>query len=126
LDTRIKILDWSAAERLILERPHRIVTGHFDPLLAAQARRLTEIARDGSPLMVIVTDPPEPLLPAHARAELVAALGAVQCVAVAPKTGLDELLALMPKDTVWREESDDIRTAAEFARRVRERRAGQG
>jgi hypothetical protein len=56
------------------------VIGHFDPLLAAHARRLQELAVPGTILVVAVSDPPDPLLPAGARAELVAALAAVDYV----------------------------------------------
>lgn len=126
MDTRSKILDWPAAEQRIRNAlrgssPRPVITGHFDPLLAAHVARLHEIAGDRHRLLVIVTDPPRPLLPAQARAELVAALGVVEFVALAPASGLDELLASAPEGAVVREESADSLRAAEFAARVRER-----
>jgi hypothetical protein len=51
--------------------------GYFDPLLADHARRLSELQR---PVVVVVADPPEPLLPLAARQLLVAALECVDCV----------------------------------------------
>ena len=73
LDTREKISATGAV----------LVTGHFDPLTAAHARRITELKQSDRPLVVVVTSPANPILPARARAELVAALGAVDQVIVA-------------------------------------------
>lgn len=98
----------------------RIVTGHFDPLLRAHARRLEEIAMsDGRPV-VVVTEPVDPLLSAEARAVLVAALDAVELVTVAPEAGLEELIGRLPRGRVLRGEEEDSRLRAEFVRRVRE------
>lgn len=87
MDTREKIIDalrlreLSANGRRVLN-----VSGHFDVLTAAQVRRLREIreANPGAKIAVVVTDPAEPLLPARARAELVAALDAVDYVTIEP------------------------------------------
>lgn len=83
LDTRGKI---SAAGAVL-------ITGHFDPLTAAHARRISELKQAGKPLVVVITSPAEPILPARARAELVAALGAVDHVIVA-----DEVVHEEPAD----------------------------
>jgi phosphopantetheine adenylyltransferase len=75
LDTRRKIveaLDGTAGEI--------VVSGYFDPLLAAHARRLEQLAEQFGPLVVAVLDPDNPLLPLRARAELVAALRCVKTV----------------------------------------------
>ena len=58
-----------------------MVSGYFDPLLAVQAERLEEIRRGGDALLVWVAQPPRPVLPARARAELLAGLAAVDYVA---------------------------------------------
>jgi hypothetical protein len=58
-----------------------LVLGYFDPLTAAHVARLAEL---GASLTVAVLDPPDPLLPARARAELVAALRAVAQVMIGP------------------------------------------
>ncbi len=60
-----------------------IVSGSFDPLLAAHGERLEEIRATADALMVVVTDPPRPILDSHARAALVAGLRAVDYVVVA-------------------------------------------
>lgn len=56
------------------------VSGYFDPLLSAHVRRLRELASAGRPVIVLLADPPEPLLSAKSRAELVAALDCVYAV----------------------------------------------
>ena len=76
MDTREKIL--SPAQTAALA-PAVLVLGYFDPLTADHAERLAAL---GHNLTVAVLDPPEPLLPARARAELVAALRCVDHVIV--------------------------------------------
>lgn len=56
-----------------------VVSGFFDPLLAWHARRLREL-KTSQPLIVVIADPPRPILPARARAELVASLASVSYV----------------------------------------------
>jgi bifunctional ADP-heptose synthase (sugar kinase/adenylyltransferase) len=87
VDTRTKIAEAAQCARRLDELRSavpgvRVVSGYFDPLLAGHAARLDR-AREGSgALAVVVLDPPEPILPARARAELVAALEAVSLVLV--------------------------------------------
>lgn len=71
-----------------------MVSGYFDPLLASHARRLAALKQDGKPLLVLVATPGNPILPARARAELVASLGIVDHVAefvpgIAPQLNLE-------------------------------------
>jgi glycerol-3-phosphate cytidylyltransferase-like family protein len=63
------------------------VTGYFDPLVAGHAARLRGLAEPGRKLLVIVADPPEPILEARARAELVAALACVDAVSMEAQPG---------------------------------------
>lgn len=72
-----------ALNRLLESRPAQLVRGHFDPLLAEHAQRLSNAAKPGLTLAVVVTNPPHPLMAARARAELVAGLAAVDYVAIA-------------------------------------------
>jgi len=129
VDTRQKILSWQEAAGRIEQQlagapPLRLVTGHFDPLLAAHARALEEIAAaDGRP-GVIITEPPNPLLAAEARAELVAALAAVEWVTLAPSSGLAELLDRIPRTRLVRTEADHLAIRADFIARVRSRYSG--
>jgi glycerol-3-phosphate cytidylyltransferase-like family protein len=80
LDTRKKIIGFEEALSIGQQRPVRWVTGHFDPLLVDHTRRLREFVAEGHALIVVVTNPENPLLPQRARAELVAALAAVDFV----------------------------------------------
>lgn len=65
------------------------VKGCFDPLIAAHALRLAELRCLHSGLVVVIADPPEPILPARARAELVAALSAVDFVIIGGESNVD-------------------------------------
>nr|WP_321477782.1 hypothetical protein [uncultured Paludibaculum sp.] len=89
----------------------RIVSGYFDPLLAAHAEWLAD-ARGTGKLAVIVKDPAMPILPSRARAELVAALRVVDYVVL---DGPDA-----PPANVLLEERD-VAAAAAFAAHVRQR-----
>lgn len=64
----------------IADRGATIVSGYFDPLLASHAERLQSLKREGTPLLVLIADPGNPILPARARAELVAGLAVVNHV----------------------------------------------
>jgi bifunctional ADP-heptose synthase (sugar kinase/adenylyltransferase) len=79
VDTRTKIVPAEEAARLAGQGA-TIVTGIFDPLLAAHAEQLRELKLEGRPLVVAIADPENPILPARARAELVAGLEVVDFV----------------------------------------------
>lgn len=124
MDTRTKIVDWPAAECTLRERaeknPLKVVVGYFDPLLAAHAARLEEIAGAGK-LIVLVASPARPLLPAKARAELVAALGVVEQVVIAPAAALQEMLRPVPVEALVLEQAADAARTTELIRRVHAR-----
>jgi cytidyltransferase-like protein len=61
----------------------KTIIGYFDPMHAGHVRRLRELCQNRERINVIVADPSDPILPARARAELVAALGCVAEVVVA-------------------------------------------
>ena len=75
-------------------------------MTAAHAVRLSELRRDGEQFVVAVLDPPDPLLPARARAELVAGLAAVDYVVVSSVNGLSA------SETIHEEEQDLMRRRA--------------
>lgn len=82
MDTREKIITAEQLTKLDGSAEWAAVVGLFDPLTAAQARRL-----HGRNLVAVVLDVPDSLLPAQARAELVAALRNVKAVLIAtPET----------------------------------------
>ncbi len=112
MDTRKKIVAFEHALGIAHEREVRWVTGHFDPLLAEHARRVREFVKPGLPLIVVVTNPPAPLLPQAARAELVAALSDVDYVVL--KVGP------APSD-----EPEDARITQDFIAHVARRHAGE-
>jgi bifunctional ADP-heptose synthase (sugar kinase/adenylyltransferase) len=78
MDTRGKMIGATEAARLAAAGAI-VVSGYFDPLLASHARRLKELKRDAK-LIVVIENPPRPILPARARAELAASLRAVDYV----------------------------------------------
>lgn len=89
----------------------RVVSGYFDPLLAIHPRWLEELKGPGL-LAVVVRNPPAPILPARARAELVAALRIVDFVM------LDAADAPQPDLTI---EDRDAAASAAFVAHVRQR-----
>ncbi len=83
LDTRTKIV--SAETALASLNGRRVVAAYFDPMVSSHTRRLRELAEKYGPLTVCVCDPPDPLLPAQARAELAAACRDVETVVIGPE-----------------------------------------
>jgi hypothetical protein len=81
MDTRSKILSSSEAAQVALRAT--VVSGYFDPMLAWHASRLEQLKGD-SPLLALIATPPNPILSARARAELVAGLKVVDHVCEAP------------------------------------------
>ena len=55
------------------------MSGYFDPLVASHAERLASL-KTGAKLLVLIATPDNAILPAAARAELVAGLRAVDYV----------------------------------------------
>ena len=117
MDTRTKILDPEAARAAAARerrngRRVRLVTGYFDPLLAAHARALEEASGDAA-TFVAVGDLPQAFLAASARAELVAGLRCVDYVVAGDAAAAET--AIEPDETVHRER-DDERLARELIR----------
>jgi glycerol-3-phosphate cytidylyltransferase-like family protein len=83
VDTRTKIITADQAQRLA-EDGATTVSGYFDPLTLAHAERLQSLKRPGAPLLVVISSPPDPILPSLARAQLVAGLACVDHVTEAP------------------------------------------
>jgi len=126
LDTRAKILDpakaLEVARRLRSEgRGLKVILGHFDPVLAGHARRMSSLADGSGALMAIVADPPRPILTALARAELVAALAAVDYVILPGDAPLEDILAKIEATEVVRAEAADQELTRELIRHVQRR-----
>lgn len=114
MDSRLKITTAAgAARRLKALGPCTVASGTFDPLLAQHARRLESVRQAGTPLAVIVEDPTQQILSASARAELVAALRAVELVILPDGT------TTLPSPDFRFEEQDEADCAA-FVQHVRE------
>jgi hypothetical protein len=93
MDTRAKIVD-AAHARILAGQGATVVSGYFDPLIASHAERLAELKNDDAPLLVLIATAPDAILPARARAELVAGLAVVDYVCetaddVAPHLSLE-------------------------------------
>jgi bifunctional ADP-heptose synthase (sugar kinase/adenylyltransferase) len=71
-----------------------VIRGAFDPLIAAHAERLAELKKSGAPLLVLISDAPNEILPAEARAQLVAGLAVVDYVAIESADGPSATIAL--------------------------------
>ena len=70
-------------------------------MLASHAERLAGLKRNGAPLLVLIATPEDPILPARARAELVAGLAVVDHVAELAEglaAGLTPQVRLEPED----------------------------
>ena len=83
MDTRTKIIDAAQAAR-VAQTGATVVSGFFDPMIASHAERLITLKREGAPLLVLVATPPDAILPALARAQLLAGLSVVDYVCDAP------------------------------------------
>jgi hypothetical protein len=93
------------------------VVGRFDPLTAAQARRLAELSGQGRLILAVVEEAEGSLLPVEARTELVAALRSVQLVV----RGNAEALKAYPEIEVVEDDEGERRRSAEFVEFVRRR-----
>jgi bifunctional ADP-heptose synthase (sugar kinase/adenylyltransferase) len=126
MDTRNKIIPPDRAAALVGELRDRgaavrVVTGHFDVLVADHVRRLREIADGSGALFALVLDPPEPLLSGRARAELVAALGVIDYVVPAEEQAARELLGHFHPGEIVREEAADLLRARRLSEHVQRR-----
>jgi hypothetical protein len=83
VDTRKKIVAIDCLPALLAGGEWKVIAGLFDPMTAAQARRIARESEGGRKLLAVVLDEGETLLPAAARAALVAGLRAVDAVIIA-------------------------------------------
>jgi hypothetical protein len=124
MDTRAKIIDLASAARL--RRPGvrlKLVTGYFDVLTPDLVRRLRSLS-DGGRLIAFVLDPPNPLLPSRARAELAASLSMIDYVLLLPEVGLERSLEEIRPDEVVREETADGKRSRALIEHVHQRQRG--
>ncbi len=126
MDTRAKVLTsaeaTATAKRLRSEgKLLKMVSGCFDPLVAEHARRLESLRDARAALMVAIVDSPRPILPATARAELVAALQVVDYVVVPEGGDLAELPSRLGASEVVHGEAADLELTRKLVRHVHTR-----
>lgn len=116
MDTRTKIVQSFETTDL------KTIVGYYDPLHAGHIRRLREFCRPGERLAIVVADPPQPILPTRARAELIASL---ECVAqvIAAGSSADEIVRGFT--TVIDDRPHDSNRSQEFAQHVLARHNAQ-
>jgi bifunctional ADP-heptose synthase (sugar kinase/adenylyltransferase) len=122
LDTRQKVVspDEVAAA---MDRTDKLTVfvGHFDPLTVEHARQLIQLRRSNGLTVVVVTDKLEPIVPLRGRAELAAALHAVDYVIAASHNASAEIIARLQPDKVIQEEAADLRRTQQLIEHVRGR-----
>ncbi len=113
MDTRTKIHTYEDALDHTRGKHARWVSGCFDPLLAEHARRLSSLSSGAEWLVVSVMEAgPDPILPAEARAQLVAALMVVDCVVIGQAPAHAEDIADAP---LRRKLAEQVRRRQELA-----------
>lgn len=124
MDTRHKIIEPERVLALsgdLRARGVKIVTGYFDVIVPDHVRRLLEIKNGSETLVVVVLDPPQPVLSGRARAELVAALRMVDYVVPAGEQAARELLSHFTPGEIVREEPADLLRARRLSEHVQRR-----
>jgi bifunctional ADP-heptose synthase (sugar kinase/adenylyltransferase) len=97
----------------------KLVTGYFDPLLAAHARRLRDVADPESVLVAVIREPERPILAARARAELVAALATIDFVILGGEP--NHILAGFEPDELFQDDAADERRTQDLILHVQSR-----
>lgn len=83
MDTRQKLRSRNEVAALLQNGDWTVIVGLFDPLTVAQAQRISAAAETGRKIFAVVLPDRETLLPAEARAALVAGLRDVAAVVIA-------------------------------------------
>ena len=123
MDTRSKILGgssvpaWLAADA----RTATLVIGHFDVLRREHVHALEHA---GHPLIAVVVEKEDSILPLRARAELAAGLRAVDHVVAAAEAEVDAIIAALRPARVLRLVEQERQWTAQLKDRVRRRVSG--
>ena len=88
-------------------RQAAIVTGYFDLLQVDHVRRLEEIRAAHELLIVLLADPPNPVLDSDSRAQLVAALDMIDYVVLPQECASSVDFERSGRVSVYREETAD-------------------
>ena len=109
---------------VLLEEGEWIVAvGRFDPLTAAQAKRLSALKSQGGKLLAIVLEDQGALLPGAARATLIAALRDVDAVAVSASESWRAALPMHNRVRLVEDKQAEEARSAEFERYIVGRQA---
>ena len=121
MDTRMKIIDLATAARLRGPGARlKLVAGYFDVLTPDLVRRLRSLS-DGARLIAVVLDPPKPLLPPQARAELAAALSMIDYVLLPQAESLEKAIEQIRPDEVVRDDMADGKRSQALIEHVHQR-----
>ena len=118
MNTRTKIVSQEDLPALLAGAPAILVVGSFDPMLAALAMRLHELAGTAEgKLVAAVCDAPEPVLSLESRLEMTAAVAVVDFV-LPYSMGLE---TLCPWTAIYDDTALHNRWCADFQEHVRRR-----
>lgn len=128
MDTRTKILCPNELRNALNVGEWVVIVGHFDPLTAAQAKRIAAVEMNGVKLAAIVLDDvaserARSLLPGEARATLIAALRAVDAVALTESGSWRDILPHNGRVRVVEDEEAEKKLSADFVRFIVDRQA---
>lgn len=118
MDTREKIIELRELAQHLSTGNWTVVPGLFDPLTAVQAKRISALAARGSKLAAVVLNGQEALLPAHARAALIAGLRGVDLVAIAHAEDWRESMPASKDVVVTEDPHGEIARTSEFVQFV--------
>jgi len=123
LDTRSKIKPLKELDSLLAGSKWVAIAGFFDPLTAIQANRLANAARNGRRVLAIVLKDPDCLLPADARAALVAAVRDVTTVVIADVSQWRSAIPEQTDVTIIDDPGSDRKRSEEFVEYIIQRQA---
>jgi bifunctional ADP-heptose synthase (sugar kinase/adenylyltransferase) len=121
MDTRIKILSVTEACARLAGKAVTIVSGYFDVMRAAHVRDMQEI--HAQTLLAVVRPHAGAILPAPARAELVAALRMVDYVVIGDDRELDTLVFSIQPAQIVRLEDADLERAGQLKQHAQRRQS---
>ena len=121
MDTREKIVRPESLPALLEKETWVIVVGFFDPLTVAQAKRISAVAAAGSKTLALVLSGPDMLLPAEARAMLVAGLRDVDAVAISDDSDWRRFIPEAAHVSILEDQTAEQARSAEFVAFVIER-----
>ena len=121
MDTRTKILSVTDACAHLAGRPVTIVSGYFDVMRAAHVRDMQKIR--AQTLLAVVRPDARAILPALARAELVAAVRMVDYVVIGDDRELDILIASIQPAQIVHLEDADLERAGQLKQHVQRRQS---